>query len=116
MDAFMDDVLNSQEDPDTRIEPKSEKESLEVEKSASLMTIHDEEVEEELGGDEFELRRRERGKDKEKLKELTAIDPTPLSSTPSSYSPKPKPGRFRRYKSFVDPTSMALTFLSLCKV
>ncbi|GJW98137.1 retrovirus-related pol polyprotein from transposon TNT 1-94 [Tanacetum coccineum] len=125
VDEFMDDVLNSQEDPDTRIEPRSEKESLEVEKSADLMTIHDEEVKEELGGDEFELRRREMGKvitedaplfaDKEKLKELTDIDPTPLSSTPSSYSPKPKPGRFRRYNSFVDPTSMDLEFLSLCK-
>ncbi|GKG44574.1 hypothetical protein Tco_0486012, partial [Tanacetum coccineum] len=45
-DKFVDDVLNSQEDPDTRIEPKSHKESPETEKVADYMTI-DEEVEEE---------------------------------------------------------------------
>ncbi|GKE33232.1 hypothetical protein Tco_1452554 [Tanacetum coccineum] len=115
MDAFMDEVLNSQADPDTRIEPMTE--------------------------DEFELKKRENGKgiegskdtppptpirsprthtaplstdketlqeltvivqdtlsssDKEKIKELTVTDPTPSSS-----SPKPITGRFRQYKSFI---------------
>ncbi|GJT25929.1 hypothetical protein Tco_0895866 [Tanacetum coccineum] len=39
--------------------------------------------------------------DKEKLKELTVIDPTSSSSTPLSSSPKSKTDRFRRYKSFI---------------
>nr|GFC63983.1 hypothetical protein [Tanacetum cinerariifolium] len=49
-DKFVDAILNSQEDPDTRIEPESHKESPEVEKSADLMTI-DKEVEEESAKD-----------------------------------------------------------------
>ncbi|GJR21206.1 hypothetical protein Tco_0969733 [Tanacetum coccineum] len=91
VNAFVKDVLNSQED-------------LEVAEGSA--------------GDEFELRRREKGKgieetrdivihsrkddplaqdahssvDKEKLQELTVTDPTPSSSSPSSSSPKPKTG------------------------
>nr|GEX10777.1 hypothetical protein [Tanacetum cinerariifolium] len=44
-------------------------------------------LEEESVGDEFTLRRQEKGKDKEKLQELTVIDPM---SSPSSSLPKPK--------------------------
>ncbi|GJV51829.1 hypothetical protein Tco_1447570 [Tanacetum coccineum] len=140
-DAFMDEVLNSQEDLGTRIEPRSDKESPEVKKSADMLIIHDEEEEEGSARDKFELKRREKGKgieeskdtppptpiksprthtaplstnketlqeltaiaqdapsysDKEKLHELTVTDPTPSSS-----SPKPKTGRFKRYKSFI---------------
>ncbi|GJW31593.1 hypothetical protein Tco_0051625, partial [Tanacetum coccineum] len=102
---------------DTRLEPKSDKESL-------------------------ELKRREKGKhveefrstpspttiisprthstlissDTEKLQELTKTDPKPSSSTPSSFSSKsnitvtnrllslfkPKPRHFKRYRSFFD--------------
>ncbi|GKC31069.1 hypothetical protein Tco_1038363 [Tanacetum coccineum] len=60
-DKFMDTIFNSKEDPDTRIEPRSEKESSKVEKSADMVTINDE-VKEESAGDEFELKRREKGK------------------------------------------------------
>ncbi|GJV28993.1 hypothetical protein Tco_1385441 [Tanacetum coccineum] len=103
VDAFMDDVLNSQEDPSTRIEPMSDKESPKVTKSTDMLDIHDDEVEEESVKEEFELRMREKGKvatedalsfvDKEKLQELTVTD-----STPSSSSPKPKTRRFKRKK------------------
>ncbi|GJW51450.1 hypothetical protein Tco_0092801 [Tanacetum coccineum] len=50
-DEFMDEILNSQEDPDTRIEPRSDKESPEVKKSADVLIIHDDEEEEESAGD-----------------------------------------------------------------
>nr|GEU95836.1 hypothetical protein [Tanacetum cinerariifolium] len=96
IDVFMDDVLNNKEDPDTRIEPESYKESPEAEKDVDMVTTHDEVVEEESAGDEFELKKRENGKDapllvdKEKLKELTDTDPSPSSSIPSSSLPKPK--------------------------
>ncbi|GJZ93695.1 hypothetical protein Tco_0665898 [Tanacetum coccineum] len=39
--------------------------------------------------------------DKEKLQELTVINPTPSSCSPLSSLPKPKPCRFRRYKTFI---------------
>ncbi|GJU08312.1 hypothetical protein Tco_1124742 [Tanacetum coccineum] len=42
-DAFMVEVLNSQEDPGTRIDPMSDKESLEVKKSVDVLIIHDDE-------------------------------------------------------------------------
>ncbi|GJU24155.1 hypothetical protein Tco_1162776 [Tanacetum coccineum] len=105
VDAFMDDFLNSQEDSDTRIKPKSDKESPKAEKDVDMVTIHYEEVEEGLAGDEFELRRREKEKDapssvdKEKLQELTVIDPTHSSSSPSSSLPKPKTGSAKRQKT-----------------
>ncbi|GJV42339.1 hypothetical protein Tco_1420779 [Tanacetum coccineum] len=61
VDAFIDDVLNSQEDLSTSIEPTNDKESLEVKKDADMVIINDGE-EEESAGDEFELRMREKGK------------------------------------------------------
>ncbi|GJZ13755.1 hypothetical protein Tco_0548985 [Tanacetum coccineum] len=72
VNAFVKYVLNSQEDLGTRIKPRSDKESLEVEKDAD-MDAHS-------------------SADKEKLQELTVTDPTPSSSSPSSSSPKPKTG------------------------
>ncbi|GJT46693.1 hypothetical protein Tco_0955408 [Tanacetum coccineum] len=78
MDAFMDDVLNNQEDPDTRIVPESDKESPEVTKSVDMLTIHDDEVKEESVGDEFELRRRENGKGIEETRDTHP--PTPIRS------------------------------------
>ncbi|GKB04992.1 hypothetical protein Tco_0833187 [Tanacetum coccineum] len=83
VDAFIDDFLNSQEDPDARIKPRSDKESPKAEKDVDMVTIHNEEVEEGSAGDEFELRRREKGKDKEKLQELMVIDPPHSSSLPN---------------------------------
>ncbi|GJR78442.1 hypothetical protein Tco_0149227 [Tanacetum coccineum] len=134
-DEFMEETLNSQEDPDTRIEPRSDKESPKVKKSPDVLVIHDDEEEEESGGDAL-IRRKGKGIEeirdsspptpirshrtlivsissdketlpeltktvedapsssgKEKLKELTVTDPTPLSSTPSSSTPKPKRDR-----------------------
>ncbi|GKC81801.1 hypothetical protein Tco_1137518, partial [Tanacetum coccineum] len=40
---FVDDILNSQKDPDTRLEPRSHKESPKVKKSVDLMIIIKEE-------------------------------------------------------------------------
>ncbi|GJT75316.1 hypothetical protein Tco_1042041 [Tanacetum coccineum] len=56
---FVDDILNGQEDPVTRIEPGSHKESSEAEKSANFMTI-DEEVKEESAEDAL-LRKKGKG-------------------------------------------------------
>ncbi|GKE95061.1 hypothetical protein Tco_1579916, partial [Tanacetum coccineum] len=130
--------LNSQNDPNTRIDPRSYKESLEVEKTADVQPVNVIEEEEESAADDYELRRRVKWKeveetrntpspttirsprihytlvssDTKKLQELTVIDPTPSSSTPSSSSSKlfsiqhllslfkPKAGHFKRYKSF----------------
>nr|GEX53141.1 hypothetical protein [Tanacetum cinerariifolium]GEX53652.1 hypothetical protein [Tanacetum cinerariifolium] len=110
VDEFMDDIINNQESHRNRIDLESYKESPEPKKS-------DDNVEEESTRDEFPIKRRENRKgieelmviaqdvalslDKEKLKEMMIIDPTPSSSTPSSSSPKPKTRRLRRYKSFI---------------
>ncbi|GJS86522.1 hypothetical protein Tco_0769158 [Tanacetum coccineum] len=48
---FMDEILNNQEDPDTRIEPRSEKKSPEVKKSVDVLIIQDDEEDEESTGD-----------------------------------------------------------------
>ncbi|GJW59616.1 hypothetical protein Tco_0313284 [Tanacetum coccineum] len=101
----------------TRLDPRSDKESLEVEKIddiSQLVNVIKEE--EESVEDDYELRRREKGKhveeirntpspttirslriltnlissDTEKLQELTKTDTIPSSSTPSSFLPKSK--------------------------
>ncbi|GJV61161.1 retrovirus-related pol polyprotein from transposon TNT 1-94 [Tanacetum coccineum] len=106
---------DNQNDPDTRLEPKSDKESPKVEKIDDILhTVNVYEEEEESAEDDYELRRREKGKhvkesrstpspttirsprilstliylDTEKLHELTVDDPPPSSSTPSSSSSK----------------------------
>nr|GEV00828.1 hypothetical protein [Tanacetum cinerariifolium] len=83
VDAFIDDVLNNQEDPDTRIEPRSDKESLEAKKDANMVTIHDEELEEGSVGDEFDIRMREKGKGIEETRDT----PTPIRSHRTHISP-----------------------------
>ncbi|GJW35778.1 hypothetical protein Tco_0058698 [Tanacetum coccineum] len=89
-DKVDNSILNSQNDPDTRVEPRNEEESAE---------------------NDYKLIIREKGKE-----ELTITDSKPSSSTPSSSPPKPtlsmsqhilslfklKTGRFKRYKSFFD--------------
>ncbi|GKC97475.1 hypothetical protein Tco_1167750 [Tanacetum coccineum] len=70
--------VERQEDPGTRIEPMSDKESPKVTESADILTIHDEEVEEESAGDEFELRRREKGKGIEDIRDTPPLDPLGL--------------------------------------
>nr|GEU33822.1 hypothetical protein [Tanacetum cinerariifolium] len=72
VDAFMDDVLNIQEDPDTRVETGSYKKSPKAKKSVDDVTITNDDVEEESAGDEFELRRRDNGKEIEEIRNLRA--------------------------------------------
>ncbi|GJU68467.1 hypothetical protein Tco_1254726 [Tanacetum coccineum] len=111
-DEVDNSILNSQNDPDTRLDPGSYKESLEVEKTVVAQPVNIIEEEEESAEDDYELRRRVKGKnvdesrntpslttirslrihstlissDTKKLQELMVTDPTPLSSTPSSSS------------------------------
>ncbi|GJS96984.1 reverse transcriptase domain-containing protein [Tanacetum coccineum] len=107
---------DNQTNPGTRLEPRSDKESPEVENIAEIsQLVNVIEEEEESAEDDYELKRREKGNhveeirntsspttirspriqstlvssDTEKLQELTETDPTP-SSTPSSSSPKTK--------------------------
>ncbi|GJU46079.1 hypothetical protein Tco_1203345 [Tanacetum coccineum] len=95
----------------TRLEPRSDKKSLEVEKIADIsQPVNVIKEEKESAEDDYELRRKEKGKhveeirntpspttirypriltnlvssDTEKLQELTEIDTIPSSSTPSS--------------------------------
>ncbi|GKB59958.1 hypothetical protein Tco_0916144 [Tanacetum coccineum] len=119
---FMNDIFNSQEDPDTRIELKSDKESLEVEIDADLVPVKSNEEEEESAKEMLIRRKHKKGKsiedtrssppptpirsprthiahlstNKETLQELTVAGPTPSSSTPSSFSTKPKTRRFKQ--------------------
>ncbi|GKC40468.1 hypothetical protein Tco_1052852 [Tanacetum coccineum] len=107
----------------TRLEPRSNKKSLEVEITVELQPVNINEEEEESVEDDYELKRRSPkthstliSLDTKKLNELTVTDPPPSSSTPSSSSPKlklsttnriislfkPNPRRFKRYKSFFD--------------
>ncbi|GJY26914.1 hypothetical protein Tco_0401640 [Tanacetum coccineum] len=83
-DEFMDTIFNSQEDADTRIEPISDKESLEAEKDADMNVTNDDEGE-ELAGDKFELRRREKVKGIEETKETPP--PTPIRSPRTHIAP-----------------------------
>ncbi|GJT20504.1 hypothetical protein Tco_0890441 [Tanacetum coccineum] len=109
-DEVVNYVLNNQNDPNTRLDPGSYKESLEVEKTDVKQPVNVIEVE----GD-YELRRRVKGKnveesrhtpsstpirsprthstlvslDTKKLQVLTVTDSKSLSSTPSSSLPKP---------------------------
>nr|GEV74869.1 hypothetical protein [Tanacetum cinerariifolium] len=96
-------------DPNTRLEPRSDKESLKVELTAAVQPINVNEEEEELVEEDYELTRRDK-----RNHELMVNDPPPSSSTPSSSSSKisatnrflsllkPKTRRFKRYKSFFD--------------
>ncbi|GJY69086.1 hypothetical protein Tco_0472068 [Tanacetum coccineum] len=100
---------DNQTNPGTRLEPRSNKESLEVEIIAAVQPVNVNEEEEESAEDDYELKRMEKGK-------LTVNDPPPSFSTPSSYLPKsklsptnrllslfkPKTRHFKHYKSFFD--------------
>nr|GEZ04267.1 hypothetical protein [Tanacetum cinerariifolium] len=115
--------------PDTRLEPGSDKESLEVEIIAEVQPFNINEEEEELAEDDYELKQNEKGKhveesrstssptttrslrihstlissDTEKLQELTETDPTPSSSTPSSSLPKFNITATNRFLSLFKP-------------
>ncbi|GJS67357.1 retrovirus-related pol polyprotein from transposon TNT 1-94 [Tanacetum coccineum] len=101
---------DNQIDLGTRLEPRSDKESLEVENIAEIsQLVNVIEEEEESADDDYELKQREKGKH-----ELTETDPTPSYSIPSSSLQKTKlsttkrllslfkskPGHFKRYKNF----------------
>ncbi|GKC01057.1 hypothetical protein Tco_0987193 [Tanacetum coccineum] len=126
-DAFVDDILNSQEDPGTRIKTRSDKESPDTMNDADMVHVDVNEEEEESAEEKLERIRREKGKgiedtrtsppptpirsprihtedallstDKEKLQELTVLDSIPSSSTPTSL--KPRIGRLRKNKTFL---------------
>nr|GEU34334.1 hypothetical protein [Tanacetum cinerariifolium] len=109
---FMNEIVNSQEDPVTRLEPGSHKERPEVEKSVDVLIINDDE-DEESARDAL-IRKKRKGiveiKDtppltpirshmintaplsygKEKIQEFMVFDPTPASSKPITSSLKPK--------------------------
>ncbi|GJS67473.1 hypothetical protein Tco_0682037 [Tanacetum coccineum] len=73
--AFMNDIFNIQEDPGTRIELGSYKESPEVEIDIDLVIINANDEEEESAGDEFELKRREKGKGIEETRDTPPTTP-----------------------------------------
>ncbi|GJZ87726.1 hypothetical protein Tco_0659336 [Tanacetum coccineum] len=105
---------DNQNDPGTRLEPRSNKESPKVEITVEVQPVNTIKEEEELAEDDYELRRREKGKnveesrhapsptiirsprihsnlkcsDTEKLQELTVNYRPHSSSTPSSSSSK----------------------------
>ncbi|GJT42667.1 integrase, catalytic region, zinc finger, CCHC-type containing protein [Tanacetum coccineum] len=108
-DKFADNMMLSQEDPDTRIDPGSHKESLEAKKVAKIESIN-EEVEEETveaalirrkGNGSLEIRetpiatpiRSPRtitdslSSDKEKLQELTTSNPISSKGSSSWFTP-----------------------------
>nr|GFC35589.1 hypothetical protein [Tanacetum cinerariifolium] len=114
-DEVVNFILNNQEVPSTRLDPGSYKESPKVEKTvvvSQLVNVIEEQ--DESAEDDYELRRREKGKNVEesrhtptltiirslriystlvslnieKLQELMKTDPKPSSSTPSSFLPK----------------------------
>ncbi|GKC73386.1 hypothetical protein Tco_1119269, partial [Tanacetum coccineum] len=68
--------LNSQNDLGTRLDPESYKESLEVEKNADVQPVNVIKEEEELAKDDYELRRREKGKDVEETRNTPPPTPT----------------------------------------
>ncbi|GJS27781.1 hypothetical protein Tco_0488401 [Tanacetum coccineum] len=48
-DEFMSEIINNQEDPNTKLEPMNHKESPEVKKSVDVLIINDDEEEESAG-------------------------------------------------------------------
>ncbi|GJS99045.1 hypothetical protein Tco_0820215, partial [Tanacetum coccineum] len=74
-DEVSNSILNSQNDPGTRLDTRSYKESLKVEKPAIVQPVSVIEEEEESAEDDYELRRREKGKNVEESRH------TPSSTT-----------------------------------
>ncbi|GKF31134.1 hypothetical protein Tco_0100932, partial [Tanacetum coccineum] len=65
--------LNSQNDPNTRIDPRSYKESLEVEKTADVQPVNVIEEEKESASDDYELRRRVKWKEVEETRNTLSL-------------------------------------------
>ncbi|GKA16209.1 hypothetical protein Tco_0695956 [Tanacetum coccineum] len=72
---FVDEILNDQKDPGTRIEPKSYKESLKVKKSDDVLINYDDEDEEESVGDALIQRKREKGKGIKEIRDTPPLTP-----------------------------------------
>nr|GEW35468.1 hypothetical protein [Tanacetum cinerariifolium] len=84
---FVDEILNIQEDPGTMIEPESQKESLEVNKSADVLISNDDEEEESTKNALI----RKKGNGIEEIRDTPP--PTPISE--SGAPRKPTVIRFR---------------------
>ncbi|GJS24416.1 hypothetical protein Tco_0453048 [Tanacetum coccineum] len=87
VDVFecMSDIFNNQEDPGTRIDLGSYKESPEVENDANMVIVNANEEEEESGGDKFELRRRVKGNGIEETR--SSPPPTTIRSLRTHVAP-----------------------------
>ncbi|GJX67038.1 hypothetical protein Tco_0302765 [Tanacetum coccineum] len=83
---------DKQNDPGTRLEPKSNKESPEVENSIAIQHVNINEEEEETEEDDYELKIREKGKDVEETRSTssptTIISPRIHSTLISPYTKK----------------------------
>nr|GFB09764.1 hypothetical protein [Tanacetum cinerariifolium] len=111
---FVNSILNRQNDPGTRLDPMSYKKSLEVEITVVKQPINVTEEGDELGEDDYKLRRRVKGNHVKESRKLTVTDPKLSSSTPSSSSSKlfdsqrllslfkSKTRHSKQYKSFFD--------------
>ncbi|GKC30823.1 hypothetical protein Tco_1038117 [Tanacetum coccineum] len=82
VDEFMNDIFNSQEDLDTRIEPRSDKESPKAKIDADMVIVNANEEEEESAGDEFELKRRIKGNG---IEETRSLPPPPPNRSPRTH-------------------------------
>nr|GFA89413.1 hypothetical protein [Tanacetum cinerariifolium] len=142
---------DTQNDPGTRLEPRSNKESSKIEITTEVQPVNINEEEEESTDVDYELKQMDKGKhveesrstpspttirshrthsclislDTNTLWELTKTDPKPSSSTPSSFSLKsnitttsrllslfkPKPRRFKQYRSFFDELQGRYSYL-----
>ncbi|GJR17249.1 hypothetical protein Tco_0965776 [Tanacetum coccineum] len=77
-DEFVNSILNSQNDPGTRLDSGSYNESPEVEITAVVQPMNVTEEEDELAEDDYELRRRVKGKHVEESRNTPS--PTPIRS------------------------------------
>ncbi|GJW84360.1 hypothetical protein Tco_0157505 [Tanacetum coccineum] len=84
-DEFTDEIFNDQEDLGTRLATRCHKESLEVKKSVDVLIINNDEDEEESARDEFILRRREKGKRIEEIRDKPPT--TPIRSPRTHIAP-----------------------------
>ncbi|GJX88894.1 hypothetical protein Tco_0340908 [Tanacetum coccineum] len=75
-DEFMDEIFNCQEDPNTRLELRSHKESPNVKISVDVLIINDDDDdEEESAGDALIRRKREKGKGIEEIRDTPPTTP-----------------------------------------
>ncbi|GJY36358.1 hypothetical protein Tco_0421736 [Tanacetum coccineum] len=83
--AFINFIFNNQEDPGTWIEARSDKESPKAEINADMVPVNTNEEVEELVGDEFEFKRREKGNGVKETRDTPS--PTPIRSPRTHIAP-----------------------------